>query len=112
MAPVPHAFHYRLFMMYLDLAELPDLFRGRWFWSARRAALARFRREDHLGDPTVSLEQAVRDLVEERTGRRPGGPPGNGNVLLIAAQRLNLEACALGYTHTHHRTKTYPKGSP
>jgi DUF1365 family protein len=72
--PRPHEFRYRLFMAWLDLAELDDAFRGRWLWSARRPALARFRREDHLGDPAVPLEQAVRDLVEERTGRRPAGP--------------------------------------
>jgi DUF1365 family protein len=72
--PVPHAFTYRMFMMYLDLAELPGVFRGRWFWSARRPALARFRREDHLGDPRISLDTAVRDLVEQDTGNRPTGP--------------------------------------
>jgi DUF1365 family protein len=74
MRPVPHAFRNRLFMMYLDLAELPDLFRGRWLWSARRPALARFRREDHLGPPGQSLDEAVRALVAERTGSAPRGP--------------------------------------
>jgi uncharacterized protein len=73
-APIRHEFRYRIFMMYLDLAELPDLFRGRWFWSADRPALARFRRSDYLGDPSVPLDQAVRDLVESRLGRRPAGP--------------------------------------
>jgi DUF1365 family protein len=73
-APVPHAFTYRMFMMYLDLAELPGLFRGRWLWSVRRAALARFRREDHLGDPQIPLDSAVRDLIEQETGIRPSGP--------------------------------------
>jgi DUF1365 family protein len=73
-APRPHAFEYGLFMLYLDLAELDAVFRGRWLWSTRRAAPARFRRDDHLGDPRVPLEQAVRDLVESRTGRRPAGP--------------------------------------
>ena len=71
--PVAHAFEFPLFMVYLDLAELDRVFRGRWLWSARRPALARFRREDHLGDPAVPLDAAVRDLVEERTGRRPRG---------------------------------------
>jgi DUF1365 family protein len=74
MKPVVHQFEYRMFMMYLDLGELPDVFRGRWLWSVRRPALARFRREDHLGDPSVSLERAVRDLVFEETGTRPAGP--------------------------------------
>ena len=73
-APRLHAFRYRLFLMYLDLAELDTVFRGRWLWSTRRTALARFDRADHLGDPDVPLERAVRDLVESRGGRRPAGP--------------------------------------
>ena len=74
LAPVPHGFRYRMFMMYLDLAELPRVFQGRWLWSAQRPALARFRREDHLGDPDRPLDEAVRDLVQRETGRRPEGP--------------------------------------
>src|SRR5512147_1165020 len=72
--PVAHTFRYRLFMVYLDLDELPRVFAGRWFWSTRRRALARFRREDHLGDPLRPLDACVRDLVERETGRRPEGP--------------------------------------
>ena len=74
LAPVEHAFSYRMFMLYLDLAELPRLFERRWFWSARRPALAHFRREDHFGDPAVSLDQSVRELVARETGQRPKGP--------------------------------------
>jgi len=72
--PRAHAFEYRLFMVYLDLAELEAVFRGRWFWSTRRPALARFRRADYLGDPNVPLDQSVRDRVEQETGMRPTGP--------------------------------------
>ena len=72
--PRRNAFRYRLFMAWIDLAELPELFAGRWFWSTRRPALVRFRRADYLGDPATPLEVAVRDLVEQRTGRRPTGP--------------------------------------
>lgn len=71
--PVPHEFDYTMFMVYLDLAEIDEVFRGRLLWSAERGALARFRREDHLGDPALPLDRCVRDLVEERTGRRPSG---------------------------------------
>jgi DUF1365 family protein len=74
LAPVENRFRYSIFMVSLDLAELDEVFRGRWLWSARRPALAWFRRKDHLGDPAVPLDVAVRDLVEERTGRRPDGP--------------------------------------
>jgi DUF1365 family protein len=63
-----------MFMVYLDLAELPRCFDGRLLWSARRPALAWFRRSDHLGDPRTPLEDAVRELVAERTGTRPDGP--------------------------------------
>ena len=72
--PREHAFRYPLFLMYLDLAELATVFRGRWLWSASRVALARFDRRDHLGDPSTPLDVAVRELVQLRTGARPGGP--------------------------------------
>ena len=49
-------------------------FDGRWLWSARRPALAWFRRADYLGDPAIPLADAVRALVRERTGTRPEGP--------------------------------------
>jgi len=71
--PVEHRFQYRLFMMYLDLDELPGLFAGRWLWSSHRSAPAWFRRADYLGEAAVPLDQAVRDKVEQETGHRPGG---------------------------------------
>ena len=74
MHPVVHGFTYRMFMLYLDLDELDAVFRGRWLWSTRRRALARFRREDHLGDAATPLEQSVRDLVEASGEKRPAGP--------------------------------------
>ena len=72
--PVNHAFKYSLYMMYMDLSEIPELFRGRWLWSAQRPALAWFRRADHLGDPARPLDAEVRSVVESRTGFRPEGP--------------------------------------
>ena len=72
--PVPHAFEYGLFMLYLDLDELPHLFNKRWFWSTRRLALARFRREDHLGDKTLDLASAVRRFVSHDAGIALKGP--------------------------------------
>jgi len=73
-APVRNEFRYRLFWLYLDLAELPDLFDPYLLWSAKGPNLAWFRREDFLGDPSVPLDRAVRDLVQERLGFRPAGP--------------------------------------
>lgn len=72
--PVPHTFTYRLFMMYLDLEELPELFTRRWLWSVDRPNLASFQRRDHVGEPAVSLDTSIRDMVARDTGRRPAGP--------------------------------------
>ena len=73
-APARHEFEYRLFMLYLDLDEMPGLFDRFWMWSSSRPNLAWFRRADHLGDPDRPLAECVRDLVEQRSGRRPHGP--------------------------------------
>ena len=72
--PATHGFRFNLFMVYLDLSEVPQLFDGRLLWSARRPALAWFRRGDHFGDPDVPLDEAVRSRVAEVTRRRPEGP--------------------------------------
>lgn len=72
--PRSHAFEYDVYMMYLDLDELDIVFANRWFWSTKRAAIARFRRSKYLGDPQEPLADAVRSLVESKTGRRPEGP--------------------------------------
>ena len=69
-----HCFQNRLFLMYLDLDELPGVFKGRWMWSTTRFAVARFRREDHFGDADRPLQDCVRDLVEQREEFRPAGP--------------------------------------
>ena len=72
--PRGHEFRYRMFQLYLDLDELPELFAGRWLWSLDRANLAQLRRRDCYGDPGLSIAEAVRARVQQETGRRPTGP--------------------------------------
>lgn len=72
--PVEHEFRQRLFLMYLDLEELPGVLDRYPLWSARRAAPARFRRADFMGDPDRPLAECARDAVETATGSRPNGP--------------------------------------
>lgn len=72
--PVENVFEYRLFMMYLDLSELDQVFKKRWFWSVGHCNLAWLRRSDHLGDPAVPIDRAVRDLIREQTGLDASGP--------------------------------------
>jgi hypothetical protein len=72
--PVENSFRYRIFFMFIDLEELPGLFHRNILWSHDRVNFAYLRRRDHLGDPRVPLQQAVRERVEKRSGRRPAGP--------------------------------------
>jgi len=72
-SPVENSFRYSIFLMYLDLAEVDDVFKGRRLWSAGRFNIAYLRRKDHMGDPAVPLDTIVRDLVEKKTGKRPSG---------------------------------------
>ncbi|MBN2474636.1 MAG: DUF1365 domain-containing protein [Pirellulales bacterium] len=74
LSPVEHVFRYGLYLVYLDLAELPALLKGGYGLYRARFSPASFRRSDHLGDSQVPLADAVRNLVEERTGGRPAGP--------------------------------------
>jgi len=73
-APRLHRFRYKVFMMYLDLDELDQVFAGNSFWSVNSANLASFRREDYLGDPAIPLTDAVKMRVCEAIGEIPDGP--------------------------------------
>ncbi len=72
--PDGHRFDQEVRMVLVDLDEVDALCAVHPLWSARHAAPVRFRRSDYLGDASVPLDRAVRDLVEERTGVRPDGP--------------------------------------
>ncbi|MBV08438.1 DUF1365 domain-containing protein [Rubinisphaera sp.] len=72
--PVRNVFRYRLFMLYLDLEELPTVFDRYWLWSAERNNVAAFYRKDHLRTSSENLLDGARNLVEERLGFRPQGP--------------------------------------
>ena len=85
--PVEHAFRYRLFLMYLDLDELPGVLDPFPLFSARRPAPARFRRRDFMGDPDRALAECARDVVA-----RP--PP----VIAQAARCACWRACATSVT--------------
>ena len=72
--PLQHSFSYRVFQLYLDLAELDAVFERRWLWSTDRPNVAWFRRSDHLGDPHLPLDQSVRELVKDETDQELDGP--------------------------------------
>jgi len=72
--PTSHEFSYRVFMPYICLDELPELFDGHLLWSARGRAPGQFRRSDFLGDPNLPLQDEVRRRIFEETGVNHEGP--------------------------------------
>lgn len=72
--PKRHQFQYRVFMSYIDLAELETFFGLSPFWSSEHFNLAWFRRADYLDPQIPSLDTAVRRCVQEATGENILGP--------------------------------------
>ena len=66
--PVGHALNYSLFMMYLDLDELPSLLKRYWFFSKGKFNLASFNRDDYLNPSITDLKAAVIDKVAREFG--------------------------------------------
>jgi len=79
---VTHEFSYPVSMLLLNLREIDEVVGLQPLFSSRYPAPVWFRRTDFLGDRAAPLDDAVRDLVEERSGRRPTGP-----VALLANMR-------------------------
>ncbi len=72
--PEINRFRYQLFMLYLDLDEVENLFDKYWLWSSKRKNFAWFNRADHSGDADQPLAESIRELVNEKTGSKPSGP--------------------------------------
>lgn len=73
-APVKNMFQYGLFMMYLDIEELPALFDNCTFWSYEKPNLASWRRKNYIGPHDLSIREAIRFRIEELGLKDPGGP--------------------------------------
>ena len=73
LTPVNHRFDYRLYMAYLDLAEVPSLIRSGVLSEGLFGAAA-FARRDHFGDSKRSLDECLRDLVLRETAVEATGP--------------------------------------
>ncbi|MEM7400907.1 MAG: DUF1365 domain-containing protein [Pseudomonadota bacterium] len=71
--PRAHGFTYSLFMMFVDLDELPTLFNKILLWSVNKPNLASFYRRDHHGE-NPNLADSIRALVKDKTGDRITGP--------------------------------------
>ncbi len=70
-----NAFTYPIALLYIDLDELPIIFRDVPFWSADRVAWGQFREQDYLAEIAgENLRQRVDRVVLDATGEKPDGP--------------------------------------
>lgn len=72
--PRGHEFRYRVFMPFLHLGELDQVLSLSRLWSRGKWAPASFRRADFIGDPQLSLDEAVRQRIREVTSETHRGP--------------------------------------
>ncbi|QDV23245.1 DUF1365 domain-containing protein [Aureliella helgolandensis] len=72
--PLNHQFQYRLYMVYLDLDEIPAMLGSRALLGNRATSVRSFLRGDHLFKPDIPLATEVRSLVLEQTGCETTGP--------------------------------------
>lgn len=72
--PVFHGFSYPLFMMYLDLKELPELFKPFLCWSYQSWNIASFLRKDYADGKVEDLDLTIRNFIKKETGKESQGP--------------------------------------
>jgi len=84
--PTQHKFDYDIYLFWLKLEteELATLSRELQYFSAEGKARVRFKREDYLGDPSVSLREAVLErMTELNEGNRL-----SGDVFMLGQLRM------------------------
>ena len=84
--PTQHKFDYDIYLFWLKLEseELNALSDTLKYFSAHNKARVRFKREDYLGDPSISLKQAVLERMTELNG----GQALSGDVFMLGQLRM------------------------
>ena len=98
LAPKAHQLSYRVFMFWLDLDEIPEVFSMTKLWSSTRSAFVQFRRSDFFDGTEKPLKNVVLDWVKEQTGDRPEGPVRMLANLRIAGYLINPIVCYYLYS--------------
>ena len=71
--PFNHSFTYPIFLAYIDLSRINNIFRKSFFWNVDKSAIVSFNRSDYHGDPSLDLDESVRDTIFNKTGKKPKG---------------------------------------
>ena len=73
-ASATHAFDYSIFQVYLNTTEIEKTLGAFWFCSINRFHWLQYRRSDFFGDPSLSLDDAVRRHAGHELGEAFKGP--------------------------------------
>ena len=65
--PKKHRFVYNIFMTYLDLDEIDQVFSKSLLWSTQRFNIASFYEEDYFQNPGMTVKQSIAKEVFKRT---------------------------------------------
>ena len=72
--PFNHFFTYPLFMVYFDISKINKMLNRSLIWGVDKPAIISFYRKDYHGNPSKSLDSAVRDTILIKTGKNIRGP--------------------------------------
>jgi len=72
--PFEHFFTYPLFMVYLDIGKVSNMVKKSLLWNVNKPALISFYRKDYHGNPSKLLDEAVRETILNKTGKKINGP--------------------------------------
>lgn len=91
---VKHGFNYPVFMMYLDLDELDQVFSKSRFWSHKRFNLACMKDEDYLfSKGKNTIKESTLDFIKQETGKSFEGTIGLLTNLRYFGYLINPISC-------------------
>ena len=72
--PFNRSFKYNTFMTFFDVSTIDSIFKKSFLWNINKFGLVSYYRKDYHGDIHLSLEDAVRKTVKNKTGIDTYGP--------------------------------------
>lgn len=96
--PRVHEFSYQVYMVWLDLDEMDQVFSRSLFWSKEGPGFVQWKREDFFGEYHKPLKLAVHDWIYQQTGKCFSGPVRMLTNLRVAGFLINPIVCYYCYS--------------
>ncbi|MEQ9210898.1 MAG: DUF1365 family protein, partial [Pseudomonadales bacterium] len=96
--PRVHEFSYQVYMVWLDLDEMDQVFSRSFFWSKEGPGFVQWKRGDFFGEYHKPLKMAVHDWICKQTGKKVSGPVRMLTNLRVAGFLINPIVCYYCYS--------------